>query len=378
MTQKIDVEALRAKLNAALALMDKTTGEIARPLEGLPANAWSDAVFAILDAAPALLAAYKAHDAAVRERDARTEERDAVEAPMTEICKLLGLDDCDDAPGAVRRILAERDEAKRELRKCTINKDELWKVVRADADKLRQAKEDGEDVTQMLVQRDREADEQIAALTAERDALKVERDRYKHIAERTQRSRRYSSEQWAHAAREAFDGKPQNLRNRVELQELPAPRHENQFDGSALMIFDGEKLETIDAALASQDATIATLREALETAGEAMDLAREKLGIAGEGDGADRRADAKDTCGLIDAIYAARAALEADAPALAEVTDAMVEAAARQISPSGWAPENESSAVCEVLRGISKERARAALTAALDARLSELEKGEGR
>ena len=28
MTQKIDVEALRAKLNAALALMDKTTGEI--------------------------------------------------------------------------------------------------------------------------------------------------------------------------------------------------------------------------------------------------------------------------------------------------------------------------------------------------------------
>ena len=70
MSEKIDVEALRAKLNAALALMDKTTGEIARPLEGLPANAWSDAVFAILDAAPALLAAYKAHDAAVREREA--------------------------------------------------------------------------------------------------------------------------------------------------------------------------------------------------------------------------------------------------------------------------------------------------------------------
>ena len=45
----------------------------------------------------------------IAEVEARTEERDAIETPMTEICELLGNDDCDDAPGAVRRVLSEAD-----------------------------------------------------------------------------------------------------------------------------------------------------------------------------------------------------------------------------------------------------------------------------
>ena len=95
-------------------------------------------------------------------------------------------------------------------------------------------------------------------------AVKTERDRYKHIAERTQRSRRYSSEQWAQAGREALAGKPQNLKNRIELHGLPAPRHENQDDGSALLILDGDKLSSIDKELTTLRASREALRTALE------------------------------------------------------------------------------------------------------------------
>ena len=49
------------------------------------------------------------------ELDARTEERDALESLMAEICELLGCDDCDDAPGAVRALTAERDALRAKL-----------------------------------------------------------------------------------------------------------------------------------------------------------------------------------------------------------------------------------------------------------------------
>ena len=59
-----------------------------------------------VDRIKAELEAVKAErDAASVALECRTEERDAVEAPMTEICEMLGNDDCDDAPGAVRRTL---------------------------------------------------------------------------------------------------------------------------------------------------------------------------------------------------------------------------------------------------------------------------------
>jgi hypothetical protein len=59
---------------------------------------------------------------------------------------------------------------------CDCNKGELWKVARADFAKLQQVKADGEDVAQMLAQRDKEAEAEVDALRTERDALKAERD----------------------------------------------------------------------------------------------------------------------------------------------------------------------------------------------------------
>ena len=70
--------------------------------------------------------------AKAREAEHRTEERDAIERPMTEIAEMLGCDDVDDMPGAVRRVI-----------------------------------EEGKDVAQMLVDRERLADEQHAPLTAD-------------------------------------------------------------------------------------------------------------------------------------------------------------------------------------------------------------------
>ena len=66
------------------------------------------------------------------------------------------------AASALIAAAEERDELRKELRKCTINKDELWKVVRDDAEKLRKSKADGEDVVQMLVERDKVADAALA------------------------------------------------------------------------------------------------------------------------------------------------------------------------------------------------------------------------
>jgi len=297
MTEKIDVEALRDSIDLA---------EKCRMLAQVePATL------------RALLAAYKAHDAAVKEGDARTEERDAVEAPMTEICELLGLDDCDDAPGAVRRILAERDEAradaekferlmmqereewaasvacsnrltaerdalkaliretgavtapaiaemmenidtlkaerdeaKRELRKCTINKDELWKVVRADADKLRQAKEDGEDVAQMLVHRDKEADEQIAALTADRDALKAECETLEYKLEK-------ATGPFGEFYKVNFAKIVDRLTASSDDPKLLADLLEERWNWESCC-------DELRLTLASEGAIIATLREALE------------------------------------------------------------------------------------------------------------------
>ena len=56
----------------------------------------------------------------------------------------------------------ERDKLRRELRKCTISKDEFWKVARAGFAKIQQLKTDGEGVAQMLIQRDKEADAALA------------------------------------------------------------------------------------------------------------------------------------------------------------------------------------------------------------------------
>ena len=74
---------------------------------------------------------------------------------------------------AERELSAANDrvaELARELRECEINKAELWKVARADADRMRQLKADGEDVVQMLITRDKEAE---SALEAEKEACAV-------------------------------------------------------------------------------------------------------------------------------------------------------------------------------------------------------------
>ena len=230
MTEKIDVEALRVACECAV-----TEGCVYRS-----AKVWTrpGEVCVHSSTMRALLAAYEAHDAAVR----------------------------------------ERDEAKRELRKCTINKDELWKVVRDDADKLRQVTADGEDMAQMLVQRDKEADEQIAALTAERDALKSE-----CIADPKDETDKpplgaYDyAKQWARdtlSGRAAGGRFPWGQRNiaqaylnlSAERDALKAER--DMWEAEVTRI--GEEWTKADdahqrreAALATRDATIATLIEAL-------------------------------------------------------------------------------------------------------------------
>ena len=77
--------------------------------------------------------------AEAREAEHRTEERDAIERPMTEIAEMLGCDDVDDMPGAVRRVI-----------------------------------EEGKDVAQMLVDRERLADEQHTTLTADLDTARAQ------------------------------------------------------------------------------------------------------------------------------------------------------------------------------------------------------------
>ena len=100
-----------------------------------------------------------------------------------------------------------------------------------------------------------------AAYEAEKeraDRAETSAKRAEHIASRTQRSRRYSSEQWARAGRSALSGDTRDLRNRIELHDLPAPRHEDQGDGSQLLVLDGEKIASIedelDALRADRDA----------------------------------------------------------------------------------------------------------------------------
>lgn len=53
MTDALDLDALEAKLRAALALVDETWGEV---IPSFPENAWGDAACDILAAAPALIA----------------------------------------------------------------------------------------------------------------------------------------------------------------------------------------------------------------------------------------------------------------------------------------------------------------------------------
>ena len=228
MTEKIDVEALRVACECAV-----TEGCVYRS-----AKVWTrpGEVCVHSSTMRALLAAYEAHDAAVR----------------------------------------ERDEAKRELRKCTINKDELWKVVRDDADKLRQVTADGEDMAQMLVQRDKEADEQIAALTAERDALKSE-----CIADPKDETDKpplgaYDyAKQWARdtlSGRAAGGRFPWGQRNiaqaylnlSAERDALKAERDEARREWSVDRDETCVRIGDLKTALASRDATIATLSEALE------------------------------------------------------------------------------------------------------------------
>ena len=61
-----------------------------------------------------------------REAEGLRAERDAVELPMTEICGLLGCDDCDDAPGAVRALTAERDALRAQLQTAREALELLW------------------------------------------------------------------------------------------------------------------------------------------------------------------------------------------------------------------------------------------------------------
>lgn len=87
-------------------------------------------------------------------------------------------------------------------------------------------------------------------LQTEFEVMKGRAERAEHAAKRVERSRRYSSEQWAKAGKEALAGDTRNLRNRVELHDLPAPRHENDpLDGSPLLILDGERFASIDSEL---------------------------------------------------------------------------------------------------------------------------------
>lgn len=113
----------------------------------------------------------------------------------------------------------------------------------------------------------------IAAYEAEKeraDRAETAATRAEHIASRTQRSRRYSSEQWARAGRSALSGDTRDLRNRIELHDLPAPRHEDQGDGSQLLVLDGEKIASIEDELDALRADRDALAELLRMAGESL------------------------------------------------------------------------------------------------------------